>query len=482
MFSTVGAEPRSSWTTPGDTVIPNPSVDPSARSWADPDAVPGVLGPPEANPTDGALGAPQAPIPFWEPRSTSSPAVGSGPPAGGGLRGHAAPTGTHHLGGSGVLAKLRDGETGPMDLARDPLVRMAAALVAVVVAVLLIGRLGDLVSPSAPAGAGLGIGAPAPAAPPANPAITADTPPLGDDGKPPQLVMVAVGGDLSAERVRRWQTVADQQAARVTFLPAATDLLGPVGADQFRPTGAEPGTAPEGFAGPTNDEARTQVTGLVDALDSARANGHETSGRLGGEFCGPDGTAAWTGEQWAAELGQFVSVAAHYAEYNAWGTAPDLFEAHPLAGAYPACGRADPGALARAVGSQGLRWLAGVGPATDDGWPINEGGVWRFPATDLAAPGAAQGSAAASPSFVDAAASEAPPPARNELLDAALARLDASLAGDRAPLSLGALPRGAQPDEAEEALVSFVEQACGRAEVRCVTFSEAADYLAANRG
>ena len=51
VFSTVGAEPRSSWTEPGDVVIPNPSVDPSTRSWVDPDAVPGVLGPPQANPT-----------------------------------------------------------------------------------------------------------------------------------------------------------------------------------------------------------------------------------------------------------------------------------------------------------------------------------------------------------------------------------------------------------------------------------------------
>lgn len=79
VFSTVGAEPRSSWTTPGATVIPNPSVDPRLRSWVDPDVVPGVLGPPRPNPTSHGDVAMPGPVEASADQG-SEQGVGSAPP------------------------------------------------------------------------------------------------------------------------------------------------------------------------------------------------------------------------------------------------------------------------------------------------------------------------------------------------------------------------------------------------------------------
>ncbi|MEZ5371402.1 MAG: hypothetical protein R2704_01355 [Microthrixaceae bacterium] len=152
MFSTVGAEPRSSWTIPGATVIPNPSVDPGARSWVDPDAVPGVLGPPQANPTshgeeplseahaDRPEGADEAAL------GRSERSVGTAPPPSGPdtvALGSAAPSDAS----PGPTVTPPRGETGLVDLARDPRARLAGALVLVVLIVLLVGRIGDLASP-----------------------------------------------------------------------------------------------------------------------------------------------------------------------------------------------------------------------------------------------------------------------------------------------------------------------------------------------
>lgn len=149
-------------------VIPNPSVDPSTRSWVDPDAVPGVLGPPQANPTSHDEPPVAAPSNFAEA-----------------LR---APQPDHRLvvgaSSTGLLHRLGiDGQTGPIDLVRDPRTRLVGALVAVVVAVLLLGRLGDLVSPAGPAGPRMGVGSAA-AEPPSG-AAASTTPPTSRPQRPP---------------------------------------------------------------------------------------------------------------------------------------------------------------------------------------------------------------------------------------------------------------------------------------------------------
>ena len=82
VFSTVGAEPRSSWTTPGATVIPNPSVDPRLRSWVDPDVVPGVLGPPRPNPTSHGDVAMPGPVEASADQGRSNPSAGTDRPDG----------------------------------------------------------------------------------------------------------------------------------------------------------------------------------------------------------------------------------------------------------------------------------------------------------------------------------------------------------------------------------------------------------------
>jgi hypothetical protein len=136
VFSTVGAEPRSSWTTPGATVIPNPSVDPRLRSWVDPDVVPGVLGPPRPNPTShGDVAMPGA-VEASAGQGSEQGALGVlHPLVPATVSGHVAAGRTH-----------RRGQTGLMDLSRDPRARLVGALVLVVLLVLLVGRIGDMTS------------------------------------------------------------------------------------------------------------------------------------------------------------------------------------------------------------------------------------------------------------------------------------------------------------------------------------------------
>jgi hypothetical protein len=451
VFSTVGAEPRSSWTEPGDVVIPNPSVDPSTRSWVDPDAVPGVLGPPQANPTSHDEPPVAAPSNFAEA-----------------LR---APQPDHRLvvgaSSTGLLHRLGiDGQTGPIDLVRDPRTRLVGALVAVVVAVLLLGRLGDLVSPAGPAGPRMGVGSAA-AEPPSG-AAASTTPP--DQQTPasadvdPQLVVIGVGGGLSAERVRRWEDVAAATDARFTFFTSITDLLGPVGIARYLPSG--PGQKAPAPVAAGDDEARRQVGALVDALADRATAGHEVAAGLGPDDCPKDGADGWSAGDWSSELGQLRSVGAHPNQYNAWGDElPDLF-AGGLNGAAARCAdvadgtaasAAGPTALASALAEADLHWLVARPAATAQGAPPRQSlGLWHFsPAVDT--------------STANAGALEA------ELADG----LAAAMTGDRAPFVVTVAGERAQSASSDAAVLSFVQDACGRSDVRCVTFSEAARQLEA---
>lgn len=454
VFSAVGAEPRSSWTEPGDAVIPNPSVDPSTRSWVDPDAVPGVLGPPQANPTRHADLPEKAPSNFADAIRAvdAEPRVAMGASS------------------TGLLNRLGiDGQTGPIDLARDPRTRLIGALVAVVIAVLLLGRLGDLVSPSTPSGPKMGVGAEvaSPGMQPQPDVVTPDpgaTPPapLATGGDAPQLVVVGIGGGLSAERVRRFTNAAEQTGARFTFFASVTDLLGPVGIDRYLPPGSGQAPAPAPVA-EIDDEARRRVGGLLDALVAGGQAGHEVAAGLGPSGCvGADGDS-WTAGDWSSELGQLRSVAAHPNDYNAWSDdLGDLF-ADGLRGAAPGCAPdfdvsrgAGPSALASAAVEADLEWIVG-GPAP--------GGA--------AAPAQTLGLLRFSP-VVDTSSAD-PTDTGGGSIEAALTdHLQAAITGDRPPLVVNVADGGAHPDSGDEAVLSFVQDACGRSDVRCVTFSEAA--------
>ncbi len=451
VFSSIGAEPRSSWTEPGDVVIPNPSVDPSTRSWVDPDAVPGVLGPPQANPTSHD-GPPIAkPSNFAEalrsPQPEHEPRVELG------------------VSSTGLLHRLGiDGQTGPIDLARDPRTRLVGALVAVVVAVLLLGRLGDLVSPTPPAGPGMGLGSAAAEPPPqaASPAAPAEVqPPAASGDGDPQLVVVGVGGGLNAERVRRWEDVAASTDARFTFLPSITDLLGPVGIDRYLPPGPDPTAAPAPVA-TSDDDARRQVGALAGAIADNAEAGHEVAAGLGPIECSG---GAWSTGDWSSELGQLRSIGAHPNAYNAWGAElPDLFSAG-LHGAAAPCApettdadAAGPTALASALAEADLSWMVARPSAADQVAPPRQSfGMWRFtPAVDT--------------STGDAGAIEA----------RLAAGLTATMSGDRAPFVVTAAGGTTQGSSADEGVLSFAQDACGRSDVRCVTFSEAVRQLEAD--
>ncbi|MFZ1438765.1 MAG: hypothetical protein WAS75_06565, partial [Candidatus Microthrix subdominans] len=104
-----------------------------------------------------------------------------------------------------------------------------------------------------------------------------------------------------------------------------------------------------------------------------------------------------------------------------------------------------------------LHWMVARPAATAQGAPPRQSlGLWHFsPAVDT--------------STANAGALEA------ELADG----LAAAMTGDRAPFVVTVAGERAQSASSDAAVLSFVQDACGRSDVRCVTFSEAARQLEA---
>ena len=112
---------------------------------------------------------------------------------------------------------------------------------------------------------------------------------------------------------------------------------------------------------------------------------------------------------------------------------------------------------ASALAEADLHWMVARPAATAQGAPPRQSlGLWHFsPAVDT--------------STANAGALEA------ELADG----LAAAMTGDRAPFVVTVAGERAQSASSDAAVLSFVQDACGRSDVRCVTFSEAARQLEA---
>jgi peptidoglycan/xylan/chitin deacetylase (PgdA/CDA1 family) len=293
--------------------------------------------------------------------------------------------------------------------------------------------------------------------------------------RPPQFVVMAFDGGIA---LPTWQNFTDFSEAMnrdgkpVHFTVFVSGIGYIENADRrvYQGPGMARGSSAIGFGGSADD-----VRKRIDFINAFYANGHEIASHAMGHFNG----GHWSAAQWEQEFAAYHTVVDN--------AGPDFARAGgkievPFAkivgfrAPYLATG---PG-LYEALRRGGYRYDTS-GIARADQWPRKADGLWRFDLAQVKVAGRLTLSmdynffiAQSGGAVVDQHRAEA---FRAQTLAAYLDYFRSNYTGNRAPLNIGHHFEPIQGGVYNEALKDFARQVCGLPEVKCVTYSELADFM-----
>jgi hypothetical protein len=298
--------------------------------------------------------------------------------------------------------------------------------------------------------------------------------------RPPQFVVMAFDNCTELER---WQELGDFAAemnrdgdrVHFTFFISGINFLADANRRLYEGPHAPRGYSRINFGGTADDVRRR-----VDYINALHRSGHEVASHAVGHFNG----ASWSIGDWEKELRAWGDIASEVGPNN--GLADVKLDVSPkdvigFRAPYLAKGAG----LYRALRANGFRYdTSGTGYA--DAWPEKIDGIWRFNLAMLKVQGTGPGSGRSTLSmdynlFMAQLRAHADPRrvemAREQTLQTYLAYFKANYTGNRAPLHIGHHFEPMQQNAYNEALKSFARAVCGLPEVRCVTYSELADFM-----
>lgn len=285
--------------------------------------------------------------------------------------------------------------------------------------------------------------------------------------RPPQYVMISFDGAGPIEQWERSRALAERTGARFTYFLSCVYAVAREDRAIYEPPRHAAGGSNVGFA-----ESRDEAAQRLEQIWTARAEGHEIASHGCGHFDGGD----WSAADWKSEFGQFSALLADAWQRNGIGERePDDwkdFVGNEIVGFRAPYLSTGPG-LFEALAQSGFDYDASTvsqGPAMPA-----EGGVRRFALPMI--PEGPNGrvviamdynlfvrhSKAVETEDADGAFEE-------RTLSALRAALDAELEGNRVPLQIGLHFTLMNGGAYWRALERFTEDACARAEVKCVTY------------
>jgi len=280
----------------------------------------------------------------------------------------------------------------------------------------------------------------------------------------PQYVVVSFDGSGGSDLFRYWRTVARRVHAHFTFFVSGVYLLDWEHSSAYAPPRHGRGRSDIGFA-PTAAYAE----GTRAQAAAAYEEGHEIGTHFNGHFCAPypGNVGDWTAADWRSELDQFDTF------MFAGHSLP--FTAAEIVGDRTPCLQGDPHVLYPVLAQRGFRYDASqVAPLRS--WPRRQEGIWDVPLLELPFVGHTFRVVSMDYNFLAnqfgsnrAAEQETYLTLRNAFRT--LYR------GSRAPLEIGYHFETWRNGAYVRALTRFLEDTCGRRDVRCTSARELVDWL-----
>jgi peptidoglycan/xylan/chitin deacetylase (PgdA/CDA1 family) len=298
--------------------------------------------------------------------------------------------------------------------------------------------------------------------------------------RPPQFVLISFD---NCTELDAWKRLADfsaeMEAKRITmhftFFVSGVNFLTEATKEKYKGPLHLAGQSNIEFGGATSDEIKQRL----NYMNSLHAAGHEVGSHAVGHFNAGDEN--WSIDDWRNEFTSYKELFTNLANNNV--ITPDNrfnFSFGRIVG-FRAPYLATTPSLYPALMENGFRYDASsVGHPTS--WPQKLAGIWRFNLAHLAIADSGASTISMDYNFYVAQSDAREEPGKRELfrrqmLDTYMAYFYSSFTGNRAPLHIGHHFLPYQGGIYLQALKEFARLVCGIAEVRCVTYSELADFM-----
>ncbi|WP_375803436.1 hypothetical protein [Streptomyces sp. A012304] len=298
--------------------------------------------------------------------------------------------------------------------------------------------------------------------------------------KPPQFVVFSWdgAGEDSQRLFSHFRKVSKANNATMTYFLSGVYLLPEEKRVLYKPPQHSPGRSDIGF-----NDARG-IAATVKQLRLAWLEGNEIGTHFNGHFCGKGGgVGEWSVEEWKDEIAQAKQFVKSWKTNTGRKNAPPLpFDYDKeLIGARTPCleGRKNFMVAARELG---FRYdSSGV---NNQVWPGKKGGLWDLSMQLVPFPGHSYEQLTMDYNFMvnQSGTSSQGDPAKHEywgdqMRDGLLMGFRRAYNGNRAPLIIGNHFESWNGGTYMRAVEEVVEHVCTKAEVRCVSFRQLADWL-----
>ncbi|MER5382439.1 hypothetical protein ABT040_19555 [Streptomyces sp. NPDC002688] len=298
--------------------------------------------------------------------------------------------------------------------------------------------------------------------------------------KPPQFVVFSWdgAGEDSQKLFSHFRKLSKANKATMTYFLSGVYMLPEDKRDLYRPPQHSPGSSEIGF----NDEQGIKDT--AKQLRGAWLEGNEIGTHFNGHFCGTEGgVGQWSVADWKSEIAQAKSFV------KSWKTNAGLTGAaslpfdydKELIGARTPCleGRQN---FMKAAHELGFRYdTSGV---NNQLWPKKEKGLWDLSMQLVPFPGHSYEQLTMDYNFMvnqSGTQTQGDPGKQrfwgDQMRDGLLRGFDRAYDGNRAPLIIGNHFESWNGGNYMRAVDEVVERVCTKADVRCVSFRQLADWL-----
>jgi hypothetical protein len=298
--------------------------------------------------------------------------------------------------------------------------------------------------------------------------------------RPPQFVVFSWdgAGEDSQRLFSHFRKVAQANNATMTYFLSGVYMLPEAKRDLYRPPQHSPGRSDIGF----NDEQG--ISDTVKQLRLAWLEGNEIGTHFNGHFCGKNGgVGEWSVDDWKDEISQAKQFV------KSWKTNTGMKKAAPLpfdydkelVGARTPCLEGQKNFMT-AARELGFRYdTSGVDQQV---WPAKKRGLWDLSMQLVPFPGHSYEQLTMDYNFMvnQSGTTTQGDPAKyrfwgDQMRDGLLKGFDRAYDGNRAPLIIGNHFESWNGGTYMRAVQEVVEQVCTKAEVRCVSFRQLADWL-----